>query len=311
MECIEYNSWPECLRLSNPKIDLVITTVIGPRIIRAGFVGERNEFWEKPEDQGKRGGEDWRIYGGHRLWHSPEAMPRSYCPDNGPIQVDPLPGGVRLIQPTEAATGIRKEIDVQVSPKEAYVRVTHRLRNDGLWPIELAAWALSVMAPGGQAVVPMPTRSHPDGLLPNRTLTLWPYADMTDPRVTWGSRYVLLRHSANAESAFKLGASVKDGWTAYVRDDVCFLKVFDYAEDGVYPDGGCSVEAYTNSDPNMLELETLSPLELLEPGDELEHVEHWFLHKGINPSAGEAWVMEQIVPLAQQAAGVRPDWPNA
>jgi hypothetical protein len=310
MERIEYSGWPDCVRLSNPKIDLVVTTVIGPRIIRLGFVGERNEFWENPEDQGQRGGDEWRLYGGHRLWHAPEAMPRCYYPDNEPVHVDPLQGGVRLIQPTEPTTGIRKELDIRISPKEAYVQVVHRLRNDGLWPVELGAWALSVMAPGGQAVIPMPTRSHPDGLLPNRTLTLWPYTDMTDPRVTWGSRYIILRHSENAESAFKLGASVKDGWAAYVRDDVCFLKTFEYFEDAVYPDGGCSIESYTNSDPNMLELETLSPLAMLEPGDELEHLEHWFLHKGVSPAGGEAWVTEQIVPLAEQAEGTGPDWPN-
>jgi len=311
MERVDYGGWPNCIRLSNAKIDLVITTVVGPRIIRLGFAGERNEFWERPCDQGQQGGDEWRLFGGHRLWHSPEAMPRSYYPDNGPIEADPLPGGVRLIQPTECTTGIRKEIDVQISGCEPYVRVTHRLRNDSLWPVELAAWALSVMAPGGTAVIPMPTGCHPDKLLPNRTLTLWPYTDMTDPRVTWGARYALVRQSDTAGSAFKLGASVKDGWAAYVRDGVCFVKRFDYLEGELYPDGGCSVETYTNSDPNMLELETLSPLTPLEPGEVLEHVEHWFLFKGLPPIEDEAAVARHVLPLAQLAPGANTDWPNA
>ncbi len=310
MERIAFNGWEDCVRLSNPKIDLVVTTAVGPRVARLGFVGERNEFWEVPDQQGLVGGDEWRLYGGHRLWHSPEAMPRSYSPDNGPVEVSALAVGARFRQPVEPTTGIRKEIDVELSPCQPYVRVTHRLRNEGLWTVRLAAWALSVMAPGGQAIVPQPTKCHPDYLLPNRTLTLWPYTDMTDPRATWGSKYFVVRHSPSAESAFKIGVSASDGWAAYVRDGVCFLKRFDYFEGATYPDGGCAVEIYTNSNPNMLELETLGPLTTLEPGEGVEHVEHWFLSKGIEPSGGEGWIADQVEPRARAAAGVKPDWPN-
>ena len=90
-----------------------------------------------------------------------------------------------------------------------------------------------------------------------------------------------------------------------MRDDV-LPEGLDYFEDAL-PRRRLRVETYTNSDPNMLELETLSPLETLEPGEELEHTEHWFLHKGVSPSAGEAWVTEQIAPLAEQAWGAGPD----
>lgn len=310
MERITWGGWEQCVRLANPKIDLVVTTAVGPRIARLGFVGERNEFWEIPEQQGLTGGDEWRLYGGHRLWHSPESMPRSYSPDNDPVEVSALPAGARFRQAVEPSTGIRKEIDVEMSPCQPYVRVTHRLRNEGVWPLRLAPWALSVMAPGGRGIVPQPTKCHPDFLLPNRTVTLWPYTDMTDPRVTWGSKYFVIQQSASAESAFKLGISASDGWAAYVRDDVCFLKRFEYVEGAAYPDGGCAVEIYTNGNPNMLELETLGPLTGLEPGEGLEHVEHWFLSKGMEPSGGEAWIVDQVEPRARAAAGIKPDWPN-
>ncbi len=95
-----------------------------------------------------------------------------------------------------------------------------------------------------------------------------------------------------------------------MRDSNCFLKRFEYEEGAPYPDGGCSVESYTNKDPNMFELETLSPLRTLEPGDTLTHVEHWFLSSGLEPSGGESWNAEQVEPRARAAAGFRPDWPN-
>lgn len=307
MEWIAWNGWTNCVRLANPKIELVVTTQVGPRIGKLAFIGKKNEFWEKPEDQGQVGGEEWRLYGGHRLWHSPEAMPRSYWPDNEAVRVTELSRGARFHQPLEKTTGILKELDVELSPNQAAVKVTHRLRNEGPWPVDLAAWALSVMAPGGQAIVPQPTRRHPDNLLPNRSVTLWPYTDMTDPRVTWGSRYFVVSQSSTAGSAFKIGLSANDGWAAYARDGVLFLKRFEWQDGGTYPDGGCSVEIYTNSDPNMLELETLSPLTHLEPGAQLEHVEHWFLFQGIEPSQGEGWIADQVEPLARTAMGLRAD----
>ena len=79
--------WPHCLRLSNAEVELIIATDIGIRILHFGFIGGKNIFYLSPEDLGKTGGDHWRIYGGHRLWHAPEAIPRTYSPDNEPHQV--------------------------------------------------------------------------------------------------------------------------------------------------------------------------------------------------------------------------------
>src|SRR5688500_11349363 len=106
MEKIDYKGWPNCYRLSNGVVDLVITTDVGPRVIRFGFLGEDNEFKEYAEMSGKTGGDEWRIYGGHRLWHAPEAAPRTYFPDNAPVQIEEHAGFVRLIQSVETTTGI-------------------------------------------------------------------------------------------------------------------------------------------------------------------------------------------------------------
>ena len=173
VEQTNYKGWPNCYHLSNGLVDLILTTDVGPRIIRFGFVGEENEFREYGDMVGKTGGHEWRIYGGHRLWHAPEAKPRTYSPDNSPIQIEQHAGFERLIQPPEATTGIQKEIDVHLDPNEAGVTVTHRLRNTNLWAAELAPWALSVMAPGGKAIIPLPPRApHEGNLLPTSTITL-------------------------------------------------------------------------------------------------------------------------------------------
>jgi hypothetical protein len=124
MEIIEFNGWKNCIRLENLLVDLVITTDIGPRVIRYGYLDEENEFQEAPEDQGKTGGSQWRPYGGHRLWHAPELAGRTTLPDNDSVAYEDHGDFVRVIQKTEALTGIQKEMDIRLSPVDTHVRVT-------------------------------------------------------------------------------------------------------------------------------------------------------------------------------------------
>lgn len=273
----EYGGWPNCYRLSNGIIDLVVTTDVGPRIIRFGFFGGENVFKEYPEMLGRTGGDEWRIYGGHRLWVAPERRERTYQPDNGAVAMEEHGGFVRLVQPAEPATGIQKEMDVTLSQGGPQVDVTHRLRNTNDSSVELAPWAISVMAPGGKAIIPLPPRApHDDGsLLPTSAIVLWAYTDMTDGRWSWGRRQVTLAQDTNATTPQKAGFIVPDAWAAYERDGTIFLKRFEYSSDARYPDLGCNVEAFTNRE--MLELETLGPLVKLAAGDNVEYLEHWEL----------------------------------
>ena len=291
MERKEYAGWPNCCYLANGEVELCVTTDVGPRVIHFGFVGGPNEFAVFEDQAGLVGGDEWRIYGGHRLWHSPEAKPRSYFPDNDPVEATEIDGGLRLTPPVETTTGIQKQIDLSLDPEEARVRLVHRLRNDGMWSVELAAWALSVMAPGGMGMVPHP-QGDPEALLPNRVLTLWPYTDMEDARVRWGTKLIRIRQDSGAEKPVKIGLSATDGWAAYLHEDRLFLKQFDYAEGAAYPDSGCSVEIYTNSD--MMEVETVGPLTRLDPGDELEHVETWQLFRGVQAPDDEDGILAAI-----------------
>ena len=156
------------------------------------------------------------------------------------------------------------------------VDILHRITNHNPWEIEFAAWALSVLAPGGKEVVPFNTRET--GLLANRTMALWDYTRMNDHRVWWGSRYMTLTQDRNETQPFKVGMDNESGWAAYFKGDCLFVKYFMHDMEGKYPDGGMSFETYTNE--RFLEMETLSPLELVAPGESIEHVEVWELMPG-------------------------------
>jgi hypothetical protein len=280
LENIAYGGWGNCYRLSNGIIDLVIPGDIGIRVIRFGFVGQANEFFESAADLGKTGGDQWRFYGGHRLWHAPEDLQRTYEPDNAPVTVQQIGDLVRVTQQTEARTHLQKSIEFQMAESAAEVVVTHRFVNHGVWDVEFAPWALSVMRAGGTAILPLPPRaSHSENLLPVNTLTLWAYTDLSDPRWSFGQRFILLRQDSNATTPQKIGASVPAGWAAYANGDHLFVKQFRFQPDAQYPDMNCCVETFTNN--LFLEVETLAPLTRLAPGASVEHVERWSLHDGV------------------------------
>lgn len=295
IEKIEYKGWPNCYRLSNSLVELVVTTDVGPRIIRYGFIGEANEFKEYPEEMGKTGGEDYHLYGGHRLWHAPEHAVRTYFPDNYMVNVRPYPKFLRVTQLTEPTTGIQKEMDIRLDPETSHVQVTHRLTNNNLWEIELAVWGLSVMDVGGVAILPLPPRGeHPRDMLPSSGLVLWPYTNLSDPRWTFGQRYILFRQNPRWPLPQKIGALVPDGWIAYARAGHLFVKKFEFFPDAIYPDLGSAIELFNRVE--MAEMETLSPQVILAPGDSVEHAEDWYLFKDVPQPETEADVEKNVVP---------------
>jgi hypothetical protein len=220
---------------------------------------------------------------------------RTYYPDTTPITVEEKDGVVTVTQPTETTTGLQKQLFITMDPDKAQVKVVHRLTNHSLFAITTAPWALSVMAPGGTAIVPLPPRgSHPEDLLPVNTLVMWSYVDMSDPRWTWGQQFILLRQDSNTDKPQKLGAVVPDEWAAHLNDGVLFVKQFDTFPGATYPDMGSQAEIFTND--FMLELETMGVLQSIEPGSYAEHVETWNLFQGVDPVSNDADVLANVMP---------------
>jgi hypothetical protein len=298
IEAIEYRGWPNSVRLSNDLIDLVILTEVGPRIIRYGFQGGDNIFVELPDTLGQTGGDAWHVYGGHRLSHAPQADPRSHYPDNFPVDYDyeEQAGLLRVTQPVEPANGIQKALEIALDPSSTRIIVTHRLTNRNLWPVELAPWALSAMAPGGRAFAPLPPRGTPDdSLLPTGPLALWTYTDMSDPRWSWGHRLVSLTQNTGRPIPQKAGFWVPAGWAAYQWRSLLFLKQFEARAGERYPDCQVNVEFY--ADAALLEVESLGPLARIGPGGYVEHIERWSLYDSVPPLVDEERVFEIVTPL--------------
>ncbi|MBX2923835.1 MAG: hypothetical protein KF746_16645 [Chitinophagaceae bacterium] len=296
-EKIHYGGWPDCIRLYNKEVEMMVTTNVGPRIIHFGFTGDQNVLYVSPEDSGKTGGNDWRIYGGHRLWIAPEAIPLSYHPDNSPVDYVFHNGSLTVTAAKEGTSGIRKEIQITLSAVSNEVTVTHRLTNENSLDMQLSVWAISALAPGGCAIVPQePYGEGNDFLLPARPLALWQYTKMNDPRWVWGEKYILAKQDTTITGEQKIGVLNKQGWAAYHLGQNLLVKKFDYNARALYPDYGCNNEVYING--AFLEIETLGPLITLAPGETTAHIERWSLYKTEDMSTStEQLIDSTILPL--------------
>jgi hypothetical protein len=275
----------DALRLETGALALEVTTGVGPRITsfasKKGKAG--NLFVDFGPDEKPNSVTGLKFYGGHRLWHAPEHIERTYQPDADPLAVKPLKNGVALAQPTEAKTGLQKAIKIELLG-ERTVRVTHALTNHSLWPIETACWALTMFRPGGYAVVPLlPKGDHSKGdFLPTYTMIPWSFTDLSEDCWDLHRDYIGIDVNA-APAAQKLGLSNYPGWSAYFVDGTTFVKHAKVVPGATYPDMGSAFETFTNG--KMVELETLSPFTKIEPGKSIQHVEHWTILDGLKEPA--------------------------
>ena len=285
VETRNFGGWPDCAWLSNGDVELVIPAAIGPRVMRYGFAGGQNLFHNYPHALGKSGEPTWQNRGGHRLWAAPEDKAITYALDNGPVQLKADSLSVVATATAPADGGFRKEMEIQLAPRGSRVTILHRLTNNFDRPVRCAAWALSVMRPGGTAIAGFPPRArHDERLLPTNPLVMWGYTDFSDARWRFTKRFLLLRQDPQATYQQKTGLFAEDSWAAYSVGGELFVKRARAFADAEYPDFGCSLEIFTN--PLMLEVETLGPLVSLPPGGSIEHVEHWGLHRA--PELGGA-----------------------
>ena len=278
---------------------MIVTADVGPRIIFFGSSNGVNQFYENPQESGCSGDNEWHLYGGHRFWTAPEDKIRTYVADNFPVNVETARSTVRITAPIETC-GVQKTIEIEVLENSNGVVITHLLTNRGSSPIELAPWGLSVMRSGGTAIIPLPTKAaHTTLLTPTHSFACWGYTDITDLRWGWGDQFLFLRQDNHIEEPQKIGVHNPQGWVAYLNEGTLFIKNTNYSSIAKYPDFGSNYEFFTNQ--YFLEIESLSPMTMIEPGKTVYHVEYWSLFENIKTVISDEGVRANILPLVQKA----------
>jgi hypothetical protein len=110
---------------------------------------------------------------------------------------------------------------------------------------------------------------------PDRQLALWPYTTWEDERLFADDDYVWI-DTRSGEAELKIGLLAR-GWLGYLRAGVFFLKRFDPQLALPHPDLNTNAQLYCS--PSYIELETLAPLTLLEPGQSSVQLETWEIYR--------------------------------
>lgn len=303
VEKISYSRYGDCYKISNGDAEVIITQNVGPRVISYKLKNDKNVFAEMGDNTGaKTEFGYWHHWGGHRLWAAPEVNPRTYWPDNDPVKIDVVGNDTIVATPAfETGTHLQLQMIVKLDSKGSGVTVTHKITNKDIWPIEFAPWAMTIMLGGGKTIIPQePFISHDDKLSPCRSMTLWNFTDMSDPRWTFGKKYIQLKTDENLKAPQKIGVANKQGWGAYLVNNNLFVTRFPYTEGANYADYGCNFETYTEG--NFMEVESLGTMTKLQPNETVTYVEKWYLFDNVNAGNSEESLDKAIQPLLKQTS---------
>ncbi len=275
MNLTPFGGWQRNSKIVCNDMEMIVTLEVGPRVIFFGFTGGPNEFVVHAEESGLTGGDEFRGYGGHRLWIAPEEQLRTLQPDNEPVEYT-MDGDFHVFTTPNDVNHIQKQIRIKADSENNRFVLLHRIINNGAYPVELSAWA-PTQCSGGVVLFPQPPfQSHSDRLLPTRPVVMWGYTRFQDPRWTWGDSVVRLRHDSNMGPT-KIGALIEQGYAACVNHSNVFLKRFNFEPGASYPDFNSNFETFTRQD--MLEIETLGPMVTVPIANYVEHQETWYLVK--------------------------------
>jgi hypothetical protein len=271
----------EAIQIDAGAVRLMVTTSVGPRILGLLTEDGRNHFAELPQmTLDCPGSEPIHLRGGSRLWAAPEDPRFTYRPDDDPVGVEEIVDGICLATRPDPVSGTHRETTIRVTGPER-ISIDYRVFNHSDAPKRLAAWAITMMAPGGRAWLPVLTEEFDaGGFQGQRNTVLWPYSRNDDPRFVVHDYALEVRASAVAELGltypFKVGTTLRRGWVAHWRDGVLLVKYAGHDEDLDYADMGASGQLYSHGE--FTELETLGPLTDLAPGEAATHHEDWVVY---------------------------------
>lgn len=291
VKLVEYNGWSNSVELTNDLVRVVVVPSVG-RVMFYGLKGGENLLWENPEFAGKtlvkgeylreEGKPVWANFGGDKVWPTqqdnfPKVNGIEWPPDpwfdGSPFRAALLPDGVRLTSQVSDYCGARIRRVIRLDPAGPGLSVTQKMekvriaQRESVEPLPLTIWSITQVVYPEQVLVPL----NPESAL-EKGFHVFPFESRAanNFKVENGTG-VFTPHE---EYSQKVGAD-SDHWLGAVIGQMAMAILFTRVEGLEYPDGGLSTEVYTS--PDYTELEILSPLTVLQPGESFEWNVRWVL----------------------------------
>lgn len=263
------------IEIEHADVRMTIVHEVGPRIVAFHHVdGENLLFWDTEQAYFH---DEWRMYGGHRLWTTrPDAdeSEETFAPDNKACTVRQIGDCVELISPPTQA---RIEKSMTVTVGAGVWTIEHRLRNTGSLLWAGGAWALTCTRSGPLTSyrIPLgggdPTWDVLTVAIPRR----WAghTSRLDDPQFVFDDdalNFRALGHEAKRMLSAPRGTIVMADPVRGELTKAAPLRAGRYPRD-------TNLAVYLSPDAQLVELESMSPIKMLSPGATLVHTEAWSL----------------------------------
>jgi hypothetical protein len=257
-----------------------------------GFKGGKNILWNNPLFFGKTLPEGkplienseiiWANFGGDKIWPTQEdqwqeingrSWPADHWFDGGVHTAEQLEHGIRITSSVSEYCGARCNREIVLAGDGAELTINQSIEkvkqadNLAVEPIYYTIWNITQICPPQMALFNL----NPNSSLPDHYIFMKPNT-VENFSVEEGIGILVPDKSKKQ----KAGAD-SDFWLAAIVDDTVIGEFFRLQPDATYPDGGMSVEVYT--EPDYTELEILSPLRQLIIGESMHFTIRWRLHQ--------------------------------
>lgn len=270
-QILEYKNFGKCVRFEENGMIVMVTIDVGPRIIYFGDKQNnilKEDLERKVQVYNDAYKDNWYLYGGHRLWKSPEDI-CTYVADNKPVSYRLKEYGGTFISNIDPKFDYI--LDISIKKNKVYIENTIVSKSKNIESI--AAWALTVMDIGGELTVNLNKKM--DDLNPQQNLVIWPYTNIYDERIKITKEKLIIQQKSGLEP-LKLGLFLNTPEAEYSLKGMKFkCKFKEKNSTGKYGDFMSNMEIYTSGD--ILEIEGLSSMRDLKCGESVTLYEEWSL----------------------------------
>jgi len=291
----EFRGWTNAYRLINEVMEVVVVPETG-RIAVIAYRGGESLLRLDETLAGKTADVEapdfWHNFGGDWIWPVSQARwPEIQGSDWPPSRLlDGRPWQGRAWKAADGAQCCQLTLEygdplnikltrmIKLHRQDASVQIQQRIEGleDGTIPVTL--WQISQMSEVERIVLPVDSGSAFEGGI--KVLNFAPPDEQTLVRCGECAVY-----RARQGGEHKLGSDSQRAWIAAQREDTLLVvrATSKPAPSDAYPDGGCTVEMFSNTGLGYAEVETLSVERTLKAGDVLENTLYLTGYRLMNP----------------------------
>lgn len=292
----EFEGWTNSFRLDNGVLEVVVVPDTG-RIAYLGLSGGENLLRLDESLKGQQALPDapdfWFNFGGDWFW--PVAQNRWADFQGGDWPPSRLMDGrpwhgkawktadgsdtCLLTQEYGDPLHIKVSRHVRLDKERGSVSIKQRIERTAESDIPITPWNITQLAKAEEIVIPIEGDSRFEG-----GYDVLNFGPPSPEELTTCDGAVVYQAG---KGEHKLGSDSPRGWIAARKGDVLVVETATpHDPEANYPDGGCTVELYSNAGLGYSEIETLGPEKVLGPGESIENTLRIDCYKLVSPVTG-------------------------